>query len=435
MRLLYTILFPFVVLLYLPFYAVHCIRRGGLTRDFWERFGIFPAETKKRLKALKAPVWIHAVSVGEAVEALSFIQAWRARDPQLEIVFSCGTSTGFATARQKLPPDVVAIYCPLDLWWMVWHALNLVHPRLLAILEVEIWPQLIRQTARRGIPVVLVNGRLSDRSSAGYARWGFVFRKIFRSFSALCMQTPEDRQRLERVIGPDKRIHTVGTVKFDQVPDRAGSNVVATLAEAFGPESHPVFCVGSTHEGEEEPICQAFVALQAAHPEWRMVLVPRHVERAAQVVKILEDCRLSWRSIRPVDGASPAAAGQASVLLANTTGQLMNFYQASDICFVGKSLDGQNGGHNIIEPAIFGKAILYGPHMENFRQVHDIFQQEKAALVLAGNHELPSALRKLAEDREMRETLGQNARATVEKHRGAIAKTLDIIESLPGQMG
>ena len=135
MLLLYTILFPLVVLLYLPFYAVHCIRRGGLTVDFWERFGIFPAATKARLKALKAPVWIHAVSVGEAVEALSFIQAWRARDPSLEIVFSCGTATGFATATKKLPPDVVAIYCPLDICWMVWHTLNLVRPKLLAILE------------------------------------------------------------------------------------------------------------------------------------------------------------------------------------------------------------------------------------------------------------------------------------------------------------
>ena len=152
MLFLYSILFPLLILFYLPFYAVHCIRRGGLTKDFWERFGIFPAATKARLKALKAPVWIHAVSVGEAIEALSFIQAWRARDPQIEIVFSCGTSTGFATATKKLPPDVVAIYCPLDICWMVWHTLNLVRPRLLAILEVEIWPQLIMQSHRRGLP-------------------------------------------------------------------------------------------------------------------------------------------------------------------------------------------------------------------------------------------------------------------------------------------
>ncbi|MBQ4480071.1 MAG: 3-deoxy-D-manno-octulosonic acid transferase [Victivallales bacterium] len=427
MLILYTILFPLLVLLYLPFYAVHCIRRGGLTKDFWERFGIFPTATKTRLKALKAPVWIHAVSVGEAIEALSFIQAWRARDPGVEIVFSCGTSTGFATATKKLPPDVVAIYCPLDICWMVWHTLNLVRPRLLAILEVEIWPQLILQTHRRGIPVVLVNGRLSDKSSAGYARWGFVFRKIFRSFSALCMQTPEDQARLERVIGPDERIHTVGTVKFDQVPDRTGADVATPLAEAFGAGKHPLFCVGSTHEGEEEVICDAFLELREAHPEWRMVLVPRHAERAAAVVKILASRRLAWRSVQPVESMLPAGVGTADVLLVNTTGQLMNYYQASDVCFVGKSLDGQNGGHNIIEPAIFGKAIIYGPHMENFRQVHDIFQAENSALAFASNAELLPTLLRLAENDAVRNELGAHARATVEKHRGAIAKTLEII--------
>ena len=427
MLFLYSILFPLLILFYLPFYAVHCIRRGGLTKDFWERFGIFPAATKARLKALKAPVWIHAVSVGEAIEALSFIQAWRARDPQIEIVFSCGTSTGFATATKKLPPDVVAIYCPLDICWMIWHTLNLVRPRLLAILEVEIWPQLIMQSHRRGLPVVLVNGRLSDKSSAGYARWGFVFRKIFRAFSALCMQTPEDQARLERVIGPDARIHTVGTVKFDQVPDRTGADVATPLAEAFGTEKHPLFCVGSTHEGEEEVICDAFLGLRQAHPEWRMVLVPRHVERASAVVKILQSRNLAWRSVQPVEGATPAEPNTAEVLLVNTTGQLMNYYQASDICFVGKSLDSQNGGHNIIEPAIFGKAIIYGPHMENFRQVHEIFQTENSALSFASNAELLPTLLRLAENDALRNELGAHARATVEKHRGAIAKTLEII--------
>ena len=432
MLILYTLLFPFIVLLYLPFYAVHCIRRGGLTKDFWERFGIFPAETKARLKALKAPVWIHAVSVGEAVEALSFIQAWRTRDPKVEIVFSCGTATGFATATKKLPPDVVAIYCPLDICWMVWHSLNLVHPRMLAILEVEIWPHLILQAHRRGIPVVLVNGRLSDKSSAGYARWGFFFRKIFRAFSALCMQTPEDQARLERVIGPDQRIHTVGTVKFDQVPDRTGTDVSTPLTEAFGQEKHPYFCVGSTHEGEEEVICDAYLGLRKAHPEWRMILVPRHVARAAAVVKILTSRKLSWQSVQPVEGFTPASGGTADVLLVNTTGQLMNYYQASDICFVGKSLDGQNGGHNMIEPAIFGKAVIYGPHVENFRQVDAIFQSEQAVIAFASNAELLPTLLRLAENDTLRTELGARARATVEKHRGAIAQTLDIIERVQG---
>ncbi len=427
MILIYNLLFPLLLLIYLPFYAVHCIRRGGLTRDFWERFGIFPSEVKARLRKLKSPVWIHAVSVGETVEALSFIRAWRERHPQEEIVFSCGTSTGFATARNKLPEDVVAIYCPMDCWWMIWHALNLIRPRVLAILEVEIWPNLILQTARRGAKVVLVNGRMSDKSSRGYAKWRCVFGKIFSAFSAVCVQTPEDAARLERVMGADQRIATVGTVKFDQVPDREGSDVAAVLDSAFGTSERLLFCVGSTHPGEEEIILEAYKNIKATHPALKLALVPRHAERGPEVTKLLESYGLTWQSVQPLPGA---CAAPVDVLLVNTTGQLMNFYACSHICFVGKSLRGQNGGHNIIEPAIFGKAVIYGEHTENFRQVDAIFREEQAGVVVRDDEDFQQALLRLVEDAPLREQLGKRARATVDKYRGAINRTLDIIDKL-----
>lgn len=430
MILLYNLLFPLLFLLYLPFYTVHFIRRGGLTKDFWERFGIFPATTKARLAALKSPVWIHAVSVGETVEALSFIQRWLERHPEEEIVFSCGTSTGFATAIKKLPPQVVAIYCPIDCWWMVRHAFKLVHPKMLAILEVEIWPNLIRYAKKFGAKLVLVNGRLSDKSSHGYAKWGCFFRPLFRSYHALCVQTPEDQSRMERVIGPDERIHVVGTVKFDQVPDSQGASVEEPLAKAFGVESHKYFCVGSTHPGEEDLICAAFARALVTRPNWRMILVPRHAERAAEVVKILEAYHLPWQSVMPVANATPAPDGQCQVLLVNTTGQLMNYYRVSDLCYVGKSLAGQTGGHNIIEPAIFGKAVLYGSHMENFRQVDQLFQQAEAAVVVKDDQAFFGTLLTLMGDDARCAELGRKARALVDKHRGAIVRTLDIIDAI-----
>ncbi|MBO7741530.1 MAG: hypothetical protein J6S21_03160 [Victivallales bacterium] len=384
---------------------------------------------KARLKALKSPVWIHAVSVGEAMEAISFIKEIRSRNPQEEIVFSCGTSTGFATAVKRLPSDVVSIYCPVDIWWMMWRTVRLIRPRLLLILEVEIWPNLIRRARRLGAKVILVNGRLSDNSSRGYARWKWVFKPIFADFSALCMQTAEDVERLERVIGKDERIHSVGTVKFDQVTDSEGQDMNAIMNDAFGTEPRCVFCVGSTHGGEEEVIAGAVAALRKKLPQLRMVLVPRHAERGAEVVKVLKEHGLTWRSVKPVEGCTPDE-GAVDVLLVNTTGQLTNYYAASDICFVGKSLDGQFGGHNIIEPAIFGKALLYGPHMENFRQVDEIFREENSGIAMSGNGELLPALRRLVEDEAYRSTLGANARATVDRHRGSIARTLDIIGNL-----
>ena len=431
MFLLYDILFPLLVLCYLPFYLAHCIRRGGLTVDFWERFGIFPAAVKARLKALKAPTWIHAVSVGETVEALSFIQQWLARHPDGEVVFSCGTATGFALARKKLPPQVVAIYCPLDCFWMVWRAMRLIRPRCLAILEVEIWPNLIRQAHRRGAKVVMVNGRMSDRSSAGYARWRFVFKPVFDCFDALCVQTREDRLRIERVVGAaNPRVHVVGTVKFDQVADAAAGDVSQVLRQAFGDGDRVLFCAGSTHPGEEQLMCRATAQLRRDHPGFRMALVPRHAERGAEVVKVIEAAGLRWRSVAPVEGATPCASGEAEVLLVNTTGQLMGYYGSADICYVGKSMCGQTGGHNIIEPAIFGKAIIYGDHMENFRQVDEIFRQAGAAVAVPDEEAFLRELVRLTDDAAFREELGGRARRVVERNRGAISRTLDVIDGL-----
>ena len=176
-------------------------------------------------------------------------------------------------------------------------------------------------------------------------------------------------------------------------------------------------------------MCRALKEVRQACPSLKMVLVPRHAERGAEVVKVIAAAGLSWQSVKPIDGATPCPA-PVDVLLVNTTGQLMGFYQTSDICFVGKSLCGQTGGHNIIEAAIFAKALLYGSHMENFRQVDAIFQAEKAGLVVDGDEAFVEALKRLATDAPLRAELGANARRTVDKHRGAIARTLDIIDAL-----
>lgn len=431
MVLLYNILFPLLVLVYLPFYAVHVIRRGSLTVDFWERFGIFPAAVKARLRGLpRRPVWVHAVSVGEAVEAISIIKSWLERHPDEEFVFSCGTSTGFATAVAKLPAKVVSIYCPLDCWWMVRHAYALIRPRLVAILEVEIWPNLILQASKWDARLVMVNGRLSDKSSQGYARWGFFFRRLFGAYDALCVQTPEDCARLEHVIGEDPRIYVVGTVKFDQVADGQGGSVEDALEKAFGPRDWKLFCVGSTHPGEEDLVCREYARALVTQPSWRMALVPRHAERGAEVARILDMYHLPWQSVVPIPGTNPAPDGRCQVLLVNTTGQLMSYYRAADLCYVGKSLAGQTGGHNIIEPAIFGKAIVYGAHMENFRQVDELFRQEEAAAVVSSDNLLFPTIQGLMADEGRRGELGRRARRLVEEHRGAIARTLDIVDAL-----
>ena len=427
MFMLYNLLFPLLFLIYLPYYVVHLRRRGGLTREYWQRAGFFDRETASRLRALTSPVWIHAVSVGETVAAISFIRRWQERRPEDSLVFSCSTSTAYATAKQKLPPGIEIIYCPIDFWWAIRRALNLIRPVVLVIFEVEIWPNLIRQAARRGAKVVLVNGRMSDKSSRGYAKWSFIFRPIFSSFSCLCVQTSEDASRIARVLGDDPRIKVCDTMKFDQVPDMNQADKTAALDACFGPGERVTFIAGSTHAGEEEIICDAYQKLRPDFPTLRLILVPRHCERTPEIEKILRDRGLTWKLLKPT---AENAAGPADVLLVNTTGELMNFYGAADIAYVGKSLAGQTGGHNIIEPAIFGKAILHGCHMENFRTVAALFQQHQAAIELPDEAALEPALRRLLASPAERENLGRKARQVVERYRGAIDRTLDHIEEL-----
>lgn len=429
MFIIYNLLFPLLFLFYLPHYLVHIFRRGGLTRDYWERFGFFSSEKKALLRGLRHPIWIHAVSVGETVAAISFVKSWLQRHPDDTIVFSCGTSTGFETAAKKMPPQVVRIYCPIDFYCAVRHTLNLIRPEMLLIFEVEIWPNLVLQAAKRGVKVALINGRMSDRSSRGYARWQWIFRPIFQGFSSICLQTEEDADRVRRVIGDDPRIQSCGTMKFDQIPDCDSADKHQELDNCFGTGKRILFTAGSTHAGEEELICDAYRQLKTEHPELKLVLVPRHQERAAAVENVLLERGLSWRLLRPRP-EQPPVEGPVDVLLVNTTGELMNFYAASDITYVGKSLAGQTGGHNIIEPAIFGKAILYGSHMENFRAVAEIFQKHQAALEIASDNLLLPALRELIEQPEKRQELGRKARQVVDQYRGSIARTLDILDQL-----
>lgn len=434
MFLLYNLILPFAFLLYLPYYLCHIIHRGGLTREYWQRFGIFGRALKAHLRALKAPVWIHAVSVGESVAALTFIKAWQRRHPEDDIVFSCSTATAHETIQKKNLPGVTLIYCPIDFHWAVCHALRLIHPKALVIFEVEIWPNLILQAAKRGVKVCLVNGRMSDKSSRGYAKWSGVFKPIFNAFAVICVQTAEDATRVERVIGPSPHIKVCDTMKFDQVPDMNAADVGPVLERCFGPEERLTFVAGSTHPGEEELLCDAFLGLKQDFPQLRMVLVPRHCERTPEVVELLRAKGLTYALLKPREGDPPHPTG-VNVLIVNTTGELMNFYGAADVAYVGKSMAGQTGGHNIIEPAIFGKAILHGPHMENFRAVAAIFRERRAAIEVPEDKAFANALRALLADASERAALGERARKTVERYHGAIERTLDAIDNTSPNKG
>jgi len=429
MLLLYNLIFPLVMVVYLPVFIYRQVRRGNFLPHFGERFGVYATSQRAAIKRLRAPVWVHAVSVGEVVAALSFIRRWRQRQPDLDFVLSTTTTTGRATAETRLPERVRLVYCPLDLPFTVRQALRLIRPRMLVIFEVEIWPNLVALAARAGAKVVLVNGRVSDKSARGYRRLRWLSASLFRRFSLFCMQDEEDAERIRTILGPDAPVRVCNTMKFDQIPDADVGDRQALLNEVFGPGERVVWTAGSTHAGEEALIADVFLRLKAAFPALKLILVPRHHERTAEVEAALAARRLTYRLLRPAGNAA-AAGSPVDALLVNTTGELMSFYAACDLAFVGKSLAGNRGGHNIIEPAIFAKPVICGSNMDNFRRVAAAFRRAGALVEAATDADLEPALRRLLADRNTRLDLGRRAREVVDKGRGAVDRTLDQLEPL-----
>ena len=427
--LIYNIIFALAFILYLPVFIWKLVRRGGISGRFLERFGIYGAERKRLLRSLDRPIWVHAVSVGEVVAALTFIRRWQQEQPRLTFVLSTTTTTGQATAQKKLPEGVALIYCPLDFYLPVKRVLRLVQPAMLVIFEVEVWPNLISLATASGTPVVLTNGRMSDRSAAGYARHRWFFGPLFKKFEVICVQSKEDALRVQGVVDDSVPVHVCNTMKFDQVPDVSGADKTKLLDDVFGPEKRLVWTAASTHPGEESLAASTYLRLKARCPELKMILVPRHHERTSEAEKALTDQGLSYRLLCPAEKSEPES-GSVDVLLVNTTGELMNFYAVSDVVFVGKSLAGNEGGHNIIEPAIFGKAIVHGAAMQNFRAVAKVFRDENATIEVADDAGLFEVTCELLADTDQRHELGRRARIVVEEWRGAIDRTLTHLEPL-----
>ncbi len=426
--LIYNLLFPLAFVLYSPFFLYKLIRRGNFKDHFGERFGLFSGAQKARLAGLDRPVWIHAVSVGEVVAAVGFIRRWQQSCPDRRFVLSTTTTTGHATAKAKLPENVPLVYCPLDFYPIVRRTLELIKPSMLVIFEVEIWPNLLTLATGSGVPAALVNGRMSDRSARGYARHRWLFADLFAKFDAICVQSAVDAERVAAVVGERVPVHTCDTMKFDQVPDREAGDKDRVLERVFGSGERVVFTAGSTHGGEEELVADVFRKLKAEFPALKLVLVPRHQERTGEVELVLRDRRLDY--VLATQLASGGDVPQADVLLVNTTGELMQYYAASDLVFVGKSLAGNSGGHNIIEPAIFGKAIVHGSQMQNFRHVASVFQRNAGAVEVSADEDFLPALRGLLADSEKRVELGKRARAIVERYRGAMDRTVAVLEAM-----
>lgn len=415
-------IFHLLFILYLPFFIHKLFKRGIQGGDYGERFGIFSKNKIKALAEKSSPVWIHAVSVGEVIAALSFISLWKEKDPEIEIILSTTTTTGQAIALKKVPEDVIVIFSPLDFLWVVKRFLKLIKPKLLIIFEVEIWPNLIRQSSLKGIRLALVNCRMSDSSSRGYSRHRWFFKTLFNSFDLICTQSEDDTMRVRNITGETGTlIKTCNTMKFDQVPNLNAEDKSEIIKSLFD-KNALILVAASTHPGEEAMILNVYTQIKKKHNKIGLILVPRHCERTPQIENIIKDANLSYLKYE-----GDSLNRKTDVLLINTTGELINFFAISDIVYVGKSMAGNKGGHNIIEPALFSKTIIHGPEMQNFRLVVDIFQKNEASIEVKDERELTKKIDSLIQKPSLRKKYALNAGKVVKQNKGAINKTLQLL--------
>ncbi len=423
LRLIYNLFMPVGFLFYVPGLYFKYRNRPGWKTTFNERFGCFSPERVKELEAFHGAVWIHAVSVGEAVVALSLLRAWREKQPERKFIISTTTTTGQELVRSQAPDNTAVIFCPIDFLWMVRRALNVLKPSMLVIFETEIWPNLVIETRRRGIPVALVNGRMSDHSVRGYRRARCFFGPLLRQFNLLSVQTEADAERYLSV-SPKANVVVSGNLKFDQ-------KAPADLADAgydavFGSGNHLILLAASTHPGEEELVTETYLRLKKEIPDLKLVLVPRHVERAGDIAEMLT--RLGANFVRR--SAGTPSEGTVDVLLADTTGEMLKLMNGADLVIMGKSLAGHDEGHNLIEPALLSKPIVTGHVLRNFRFILKVLLQENAVATVTRDAELYDQLHRLLSDETLRKELGERAGQAIRRHAGAAERTISALEKL-----
>ena len=429
------LLYSFVTLLTLavlsPYFVYQALRHNKYVGSIRQRLGSLPLSLN--LDGDDS-IWVHAVSVGEVLASRSMIAELRRRYPRLKLYLSTTTLAGQQVARRSVSDVDGVFYFPFDWTFAVRRTLNRVQPRLFIMIETEIWPNLLRECRRRQIATVLVNGRISYRSFPRYRMIRPFFRRVLADIDRFCVQGDEAARRLIALGADPARITITGSLKFDAlevIPTR-GRGRERVLRFFRMSSNRPVLVAGSTLKGEEEAVIRSFNRLRTRGSQALLVIAARHPERFAEVERLCRHEGLSTvrRTELPID-----AEPRADAVILDTIGELAEVYQIATVVFVGGSLV-RAGGHNILEPAVFGKPIVFGPSMENFSEIADAFRANDAAVQVRSDRELESVIVTLMGDPVRRARLGAAARALVDANRGARDKTLMVIAGvLPPEAG
>jgi 3-deoxy-D-manno-octulosonic-acid transferase len=409
---IYTLLLLTGLLLSAPYYV---LRSRRYAPTFKERLGFIAGPRLRR------SIWVHAVSVGEVNAVQTLVERLRTKYPDRALVFSATTPAGQELARNKIVADRV-FYFPFDLPWAVRRALDHFDPEVVVIAETEIWPNFVRACRERGVKLMMVNGRIADRSLARYRRVRRWLKGVLAGYSVLGMQSRLDSERIREIGGDPGKVTVFGNLKYD-IPAR--SPAIEPALAALLQAQQPLWIAASTAPGEEEMILDAFAALRKRDPKLRLLIAPRKPERFDEVATKIQGrgyACLRRSRIGTTTGTSDA------VLLLDTIGELAGVLAHASVVFMGGTL-APIGGHNILEAARFSKPIVYGPHMENNREMSELFLKAQAAIQIAGPAELPGTVEELLERQDRAATLGQNAKRIVDEHAGATDRFIAYLDS------
>lgn len=420
MRWLYTLIFYLAIPLILARLLWRARKAPAYRRRWAERFGVFPEPE------LKSPViWVHAVSVGESIAAAPMLKALMKRRPHASFVVTTTTPTGSEQVLKLFGDSVFHVYAPYDLPTCISAFLKRVQPTCLIIMETELWPNTIALCHKRGIPTILANGRLSQKSAGGYHKIAWLIRPVFQRLTAVAAQHRDDLQRMQSLGLRECGSHVTGNIKFDlAIPEDLREKAIELKATINGPAPRIVLIAASTHRGEDEKILSAFSIARQDIPRLFLILVPRHPERFLEVA---QQCESRGYSVERRSVGSQVTSA-SDILVGDTMGELLLLFGAADIAFVGGSLV-PVGGHNLIEPAAWALPVVTGPHLFNFAEASRLLQAAKAMQVAEDEQALARWVIDLSNDDGLRTRMGEGALAVAKANRGALDRLLQVLES------
>ena len=427
MYLAYSLLLSLGLLVLLPLFLFKALAHGKYIAGFRQRLGSVPAMSGKPV------IWLHCVSVGETQAARPLAARLKQQFPHHALVVSTITLTGQKLARNVFRTQAESVfYFPFDWRWSVRRALKAINPVAVLIMETELWPNFLRECKAREIPVALVNGRISRQSFRRYTLIKFFLRRVLASLNIAIMQSEADAERLQSLGMPSDKLFTAGNLKFDAEGGSDLAETTAEIAERFGLQSDvPLILAASTHAPEEEIILESFKQLRTKQPA-RLMIAPRHPERFNEVASLIQDSGLSWTRRMNIADTSDR---DADVILLDTIGELPATYSLAAVVFVGGSIV-DRGGHNVLEPAVAGSAVVTGAHTHNFQAIMNLMEQSEAIIKLPAAEgknairEVTNVLARLLADPDERGRLGLRAKQLVAENQGAAERTLRLVAPL-----